>query len=173
MFFFWPFTVVHQNTLKTSHNAAQKAPQPTSTKISRLLNLTNKTPYPSRLLLPGSIGETSSPIKLPTLLSADESTPGPSQTIIPPSRSRQSVRLPRLSNQSESFQTPAPQDRRRHWEHVVSSGDISVEVTSPSGDVSQAIAPVEIESDDEVEYMPPPVERKHSYPRNSTHVSQP
>src|SRR5258708_15500353 len=94
------FIVAHQNTLKTNQRDTKQAQQPTNTNISRLLTLTNKTPYPSRLLPVSPLRKASSPIKLPILLIADESAPGTSQAIIPPSRSRQCVRLPRLSDQS-------------------------------------------------------------------------
>ncbi|KAF8332828.1 uncharacterized protein EI90DRAFT_712486 [Cantharellus anzutake] len=147
---------LHQNTLKTNNNATLKTQHQNTTKSSRLLNLTNNTPYPSRLLPVSPLGGTASPIKIPALLTTDGSILKASESTIPPSRSRHSARLPRLSDQNQAFQTPAPDGRRGFWEH--SSEDISAESTSLMGDGSSLMAGAEFEGDDEVEYMPPPVE---------------
>lgn len=128
-----------------------------TTKMPRLLDMTNKTPYINHNM-PGSPagghgGAFGSPLKAPFQLSSNVEVP---ETIIRPSRARTSLRMPRISGSGGGGGlppvTPAPEGRGKHWEILSDGGDLSVDEVSP-----EELQVPSIPLDDEIEYMPPPV----------------
>lgn len=134
-----------------------------------LLDLTNKTPFTTRIPHDSSADAKSPPLKMPflapssSIISGLDASP---ETVIRPSRSRFSLRSPRPSlperlgqgsNDKSSFQTPDPLGRRNQWD--ISHGDISISVVGPDVDPESTS-----ECDDEIEYMPPPVAGKKAFP---------
>jgi len=123
-------------------------------KMPRLLDLTNKTPFASHHLpeSPKS-GALESPLKAPFQLASMTSSDVP-DTILRPSRARTSLRMPRMSGSGPSNAlppvTPAPEGRRKHWEVLSDSGDISV-----NDDSNDDLGQPAIDLEEEIEYMPP------------------
>lgn len=132
-----------------------------TTKMPRLLDLTNKTPFGNHHLpdSPGG-GAFGSPLKAPFQLPASSSLDAP-ETILRPSKARTSLRVPRVSGGSANGGlppcTPAPFGRRKHWE-ALSPGDVSVEEAA-----GEVLDEAQTDMDDEIEYMPPPVTGMFSF----------
>jgi hypothetical protein len=128
-----------------------------TTKMPRLLDLTNKTPFANHIPESPVDHGGLSPIKAPFQLTACPSDQSHSpETVLRPSRARTSLRAPRVSDGSAHPLipcTPDPSAQRKPWE-APALVDVSLEVENESPEVS--LKP-ELDMDADIEYMPPKV----------------
>ncbi|TFK54544.1 hypothetical protein OE88DRAFT_1724140 [Heliocybe sulcata] len=146
------------HTKSTKHQATGKATGKTI--LSNLTKtaskpLLDKTPFPNRtgynLRTPNAeVDKIADKIAKLSFLEPELELPGSSQVVNPrPSSTRKSLRLPRPSGSATSNKFRTPQTTGNHWD--VSDGEVEVQGANEQAEKDA----VEVEDDDEIEYMPP------------------